>query len=182
MKTLFAADALWAEALDDNDLVGGGIIGPVVSRAVKAHGLRETSPLKAIKVTDAKALLAEAEDMPLDDIACLARTVERLEAGSDRLRRRANAWATGDLAALRAMGDLSQERECTEAAIDSPLLRKRGTEGVRESLKQEWLAAAEKALANNASTFAMLPIDSLLADESYLAPLRARGYEVTPPE
>jgi hypothetical protein len=182
MRPLFAAEELWAEALDDNGLVGGGIVGPVVARAVKAHGLRETRPEKHIKVTDAKALLAEVAHVQLDDIGCLAKTIERLEAGGDRLRLRANAWATGDLPALRAMRDLSQDRACTEAAIDSPMLRKRGAEGIQASLQQAWLAAAETALAKNTSTFAMLPIDSLLAEDSYLAPLRARGYEVRPPE
>ena len=74
------------------------------------------------------------------------------------------------------------DRACTDAAIDSPMLRKRGAEGIQASLQQAWLAAAETALAKNTSTFAMLPIDSLLAEDSYLAPLRARGYEITPPE
>ena len=182
MRPLFAAQALWEEALDDNGLVQGGIVGPVVARAVKAHGLRETKPQKTLKVTDPKALLAEVEHAQLRDTACLEQTIERLEAGSDRLRLRANAWATGDLDALRALPDASQDRACTDAAIDSPMLRKRGGEGIAQALEAAWLDAAEAALARNASTFAMLPISDLLSADGYLAKLQARGYAVSAPQ
>ena len=181
-RPLFAADELWEEALDDNDLVTGGIVGPVLARAVKAYGLRETRPMRAFKVTDPKALLAEVEHVDLDDTACLEATIARLEAGTDRLRLRANAWATGDLEALRTMPDLSQDRACAEAALESPMLRKRGADGIRKATTQDWLDAAEKALANNTSTFALLPIPDLLSDDGYLSLLAARGYEVTPPQ
>lgn len=182
MRPLFAAQELWEEAMDDNGLVQGGIVGPVISRAVKAHGLHETRSSKAIKVTDPKALLAEVEHAQLRDTGCLEKTIERLEAGSDHLRLRANAWATGDIEALRALPDLSQDRACTEAAIDSPMLRKRGGEGIDQALEAAWLAAAETALAKNASTFALLPIADLLSADGYLAKLQARGYEVSAPQ
>ena len=181
MRPLFAADVLWLEALDDNDLVPGGIVGPVVERAVEARDLRETRPSMAIKVTDPKALLAEVEHAQLEDTACMRMTIERLEAGSDRLRLRANAWATGDLEALRALPDMSQDRECTEAAFDSPMLRKRGGGDIARELETAWLASAEAALEKNTSTFAMLPISDLLSVDGYLAKLQARGYEVIAP-
>jgi hypothetical protein len=52
MRPLFAAGELWEEALDDNGLVSSGIVAPVVARAVKAHGLRETKPKRPLKITD----------------------------------------------------------------------------------------------------------------------------------
>src|SRR3546814_6774128 len=76
MRPLFAAQELWEEAMDDNGLVQGGIVGPVISRAVKAHGLHETRPSKAIKVTDPKALLAEVERAQLRDTGCLEKRSE----------------------------------------------------------------------------------------------------------
>lgn len=182
MRPLFAADALWEEALDDNDLVSSGIVMPVVRRAVKAHGLRETHPKRMLEIKDPKALLAEIEHEQLDDAGCMAKTLERLEAGPDLLRQRANAWATGDLAALRALPATSQDRACADAAMESPALRKRGGSGIDEELERAWLEAAERALAGNRSTFALLPISNLLSADGYLAGLAARGYEVIPPE
>ena len=43
-------------------------------------------------------------------------------------------------------------------------------------------AAAEKALAENKSTFALLPISNLLSDDGYLSELAARGYAVEAPD
>jgi hypothetical protein len=182
MRPLFAAGELWDEALDDNGLVASGIVMPVIARAVKAHGLRETRPKRVLKIDDPKALLAEMEHAQLDDTRCMEATIERLEAGPDRLRARANAWATGDLPALRALPDADQNRACADAAMHSPALRKRGGEGIDAEVERLWLEAAAHALGNNASTFALLPISNLLAPDGYLSKLAARGYEVSPPE
>ena len=182
MRPLFAAGALWEEAMDDNDLAASGIVMPLIRRAVKAHGLRETSPKKILKITDPKALLAEMEHAQLEDTQCLEATVQRLEAGPDRLKARANAWAIGDIAALRALPDTDQNGACADAAMESPALRKRGGAGIDAEVERVWLDAAEKALAGNASTFAVLPIGNLLSVDGYLSKLAARGYEVTEPE
>ena len=182
MRPLFAAGELWEEALDDNGLVSSGIIGPVVARAVKAHGLRQTYPRKSLKITDPKALLAEVQHEQLDDAPCMDATLRQLEGGPERIRALANAWATGDLEQLRALTVASQSRACAEAALLSPALRKRGAAGMEADLRRTWLEAAETALAGNTSTFALLPIENLLSSDGYLDMLAARGYEVIPPE
>jgi hypothetical protein len=183
MRPLFAAEELWDEALDDDGLVASGIVMPVIKRAVKAHGMRETTPRKLLKITDAKALLAEVEHAQLNDTGCMEATVQRLEEGPERLRQRANAWAIGDVPVLRTLPDTDQRAACADAAMQSPVLRKRGGEGIDAEMERIWLEAAEKALAGNVSTFALLPIDDLLAaDGGYVGKLAARGYEVTAPE
>jgi hypothetical protein len=183
MRPVFAAGELWEEALEDNDLVNGGVVEPVLKRAIERHGLRETLPKWELKVTDPKALLAEAAHARLDDAGCLEATVQELEAGADRLRLRANAWAAGDLAALRALPDPGQRRRaCADAVMESPQLRKRGGDGIDERMRALWLEAAETALARNKSTFALLPISNLLSADGYLAELAARGYVVEAPD
>jgi hypothetical protein len=183
MRPVFAAGKLWEEALDDNDLVDGGIVGPVIARAVKAHALRETHPRWILKITDAKALLADVEHAQLNDQQCLEATVQELEAGPERLRLRANAWATGDLATLRALPDASDRgHACADSVFESPALKTRGGAGIDERMEALWLDAAEKALANNSSTFALLPVDNLLSGDGYLARLAARGYAVSAPQ
>ena len=182
MRPMFAAGELWEEALDDNDLVSSGVVASTIERGVKQHGLRETRPKRLLEITDPKALLAEIEHASLDDTQCLLATVERLEAGPERLRARANAWAVGDIAALRALPDVDQRAACAEAAMQSPALRKRGGAGIDAEMERIWLEAAEHALANNASTFAVLPIRDLLSANGYLSKLAARGYAVTAPE
>lgn len=45
----------------------------------------------------------------------------------------------------------------------------------------EWLRMAEAALAANATTFAVLPLEDLVAPDGYVARLRAPGYEIDAP-
>jgi hypothetical protein len=183
MRPVFAAEELWREALDDNRLVEGGIVWPVIERAIKVHGLRETTPKWTLKITDAKAVLDEVEHAHLDDMRCLEATLRELEAGPVRLQRRANAWATGDLATLRAMPDAGTRRTaCADAVMDSPVLRKRGSVDIDDRMQRLWLEAAERALATNRSTVALLSISNLLSADGYLAALQARGYSVQAPE
>jgi hypothetical protein len=181
MRPVFAAGELWAEALDEEGLVEGGIVGPVIERAVKAHGLRETRPRWVLKITDAKAVLAEVEHANLNDVECLEATIRELESGPERLRQRANAWASGDMATLRALPDAGRRSACSEAVMESPALLKRGGGNIDEEIERTWLEAAEKALANNSSTFALLPLSNLLSDDGYLQRLAERGYTVIPP-
>ena len=43
------------------------------------------------------------------------------------------------------------------------------------------MAAAEKSLANNESTVAVLSVDEILKPDGYVAQLKKRGYVVTDP-
>ena len=46
-------------------------------------------------------MIKEFKDEPLNDLPCLESVLNRLESDLGLLRARANAWATGDIAALR---------------------------------------------------------------------------------
>jgi hypothetical protein len=46
----------------------------------------------------------------------------------------------------------------------------------------KWIASAEKALAANASTFALLSMDDIFDPKGVIAALVAKGYEVEAPE
>jgi hypothetical protein len=49
-------------------------------------------------------------------------------------------------------------------------------------LRESWLKTAEKALAANTSTFAILEMGDILGPKNYLADLQARGYTVESPK
>jgi hypothetical protein len=46
---------------------------------------------------------------------------------------------------------------------------------------EAWLSIAERALRENKSTMAVVPMAELFAPDGYLAGLRARGYKVVEP-
>jgi hypothetical protein len=88
------------------------------------------------------------------------------------------------------MGDIDALRE-----IDLPVLQDnpcsvnlmelgRFTDMIAASYEKtwrEWQAAAERALINNPSSFAVLSLDELLKTDGMLNLLRAKGYTVIEP-
>jgi hypothetical protein len=52
---------------------------------------------------------------------------------------------------------------------------------VNGQLQSAWLSTAEKAIAANLSTVAVLSMAELVKPDGWLALFRARGYEITEP-
>lgn len=181
-RPMFAAMELYEEAIDDAGLVTRGIVGPVLARAVKAHRTRQTAPTVRIVIKDPKTALAEFRASRLDDIDCFHKTLDRIESDLETMRDRANAWAVGDIQALRELPYSDQNEACLKAALQAGAVRKRSGVDVDADLEKQWFAAAEKALANNAVTFANLPMRELLHPDGYMAKLQAKGYLVEAPE
>jgi hypothetical protein len=96
------------------------------------------------------------------------------------MQQRANHWATGDIGALRSMPQSDQRVTCFDSVASVPSLREQ-LHKTRDQINELWVAAAQTALANNPSTFAVLPMDQILQPNGLLAKLKARGYEVQDP-
>ena len=60
--------------------------------------------------------------------------------------------------------------------------RRPGMQAVEARILESWLAAAEKSLATNTSTFATLQLKDMLDPKGYMAALQAKGYVVEKPE
>ena len=76
------------------------------------------------------------------------------------------------------MTDLNEASECIDAIMNAQVLRERELTELPARLMAAWLAEAERALASNVSTVAVLPMRELLRSDGYLAGLRASGYVV----
>jgi hypothetical protein len=116
-------------------------------------------------------------------VPCLDMMVQIVEDGGSGLRRLANAWSVGDIAALRqlvpvyALQPDHHESQCTVALYGG---QKRADEFVARRT-EEWLSEAERVLRDNRSTMAVVPMAELFALDGYLAGLRARGYQIAEP-
>jgi TraB/PrgY/gumN family len=154
------------------------VVWSVAKKSAKKHRVKITTPAVSVTVEKPRALIKEFKDESLDDLECFASTLQRLESDLVLLRARANAWATGDIAALRAMTNLNQASACIDALMNAQVFRARGLTELPERLMAAWLAEAERALASNASTVAVLPMRDILHPDGYLARLRARGYVI----
>ena len=185
-RPIFAADKLRKGAYDELKLRDNGMVWEVVGKLAKQRKIRVTTPLitYTIKRDQIRAKIKEFSRESLSDVECFATTLDLTEALSDRETEnvRAKAWATGDLATLAALPPLpSPTLPCVMAVMSSQVAREVIPSDIREQLVALWMAAAEKSLAANATTFAIVPLVKLMREDGYLAGLRAKGYLVAAP-
>jgi hypothetical protein len=186
-RPLFAADKLRREAVDDLGLQESGMVWEVVGKLAKKYKIKVSSP--SLKFTfpadEIRSKLKEFSREELADTECFAATLDLTEALSDGATqsRRAQAWATGDLATLESLPPLPNPYlSCAMAVLNSQVAKQVIPSDVREQLYALWLDAAEKAVAANETTLSVVPMYKLLREGGYLAGLRARGYTIETPE
>ncbi len=182
LRPMIAANELYNKALDRSGLARNGTIWETVEKSARRQRVRIVEPEVRIEIDDPKQALQDFRSTagPLDT-ECLDATMRRLETDLDAMRRRANAWAAGDIEALRNLPYPDQREACIAALASNPNLR----EHLKEAMVQidyVWVSAAEKALEQNASTLAVLQMSELLKADGRLAMLATRGYTVEPPE
>ncbi len=195
-----ALTMLQGRATAKSGLARGRVDG-FVQWAARKHKVPINRPptiTRAVKVEkNIRGMLNEAAAQPQAEIACFEQGLEALEPEFELARMRANAWAIGDIAKLRELHrDSKPADQCTVKTVLA--LAERGSKDAASARKmlesamwheeqgqvqaqRDWLAAAQKALDRNASTFSVLPIGDLLRPGGYLDMLRARGYTVEDP-
>ena len=181
-RPLFAAQELYGEAMKKSGLDGKDIVASAVTRAIEAHHPTVTVVKEEIVVTDPKPLLKEFSKTTLDDIACFDNTMTRIETDLDAMRARANAWATGDMAALQALPSPYQWEACSSAITEAGIGKRLGFGDAQQKVEAKWMAAVDAALDKNTVTFASLNLREMLGANGYLAKLKAKGYMVLAPD
>jgi len=182
-RPVFAASELFDKAMDQNGLSHGQEMRKQVVRLAEKNKLKITPTAVEMDVDSPVKAIREFKKAPMDDAACFSTTIARLETDMDAIRIRANAWAKGDIDVMRKLDYPEHESACTAAFISNAVLREQaGMDTVPQRMRAKWLAAAEKALATNKSTVAMVPMSRLLDPKGYLADLQARGYAVEQPD
>lgn len=156
-------------------------VWPEVDKLARRAKVKVTKPEVELKVEKARSAIREFKKMPLADVECFSRTIQRLESDLDLMRERANAWSVGDVARLRQLAPVERASACISIVLESSVMQERGYGDVLERVQAAWVAAAEQSLARNASTVAVLSIDEILKPNGYVARLREKGYAVEEP-
>lgn len=185
-RPIFAADKLRKAALADLGLRESGMVWDVVGRLAKKHELRVTTPLLEfpIKADEIKARIREFSKESLPDAQCFAQTLDYTEALAKRdvEAARARAWATADLETLENLPPLPNPGlTCILAILSSEVAQEVLPRDIPEQVHSRWVAEAERALRDNETTFAIVPLAKLMRADGYAARLRARGYVVDAP-
>ncbi len=181
-RPFLAAQELYGKAIKQAGL-GGKVVSPVIGAVLKQRKLDYTSTTLKLVVDDPKAAIADfrKEQIGAQEQACMNEMLDAVENDIPHMVARANAWAIGDLDALRAL-PLAERDACWSAWADTDTMRKQGITDLKARVRAKWLETASAALEKNATTFALLPVERLLDKDGVLADFAARGYTVEAPE
>ena len=180
-RPLFAAQELYRKALKANGLSNDGGVSDAVAALAKQDGVPETPVEYRVEIKQPREALKAFKAAAPSDLECFNRTLDSIEHDLPAMTARANAWATGDLEALRQLPDSHRRDACVSAITSAGFAHQLGLDDVPAQLEATWLAAARKTLADHATSFALLPMDELLSPTGYLAKLKAQGYTVEAP-
>jgi len=187
MRPVMAAATMAEIVQRENDLVSGDEIGKTIRRLTRRNkDVKHTAIETSLNLDgNFRTLAQRIESMmaslsPEQEVNCFESQLTRMESDLGAARRRANAWALGDIDEFRRIPLLGSEDDvCTGL-----LLASSEGETLEELLarqNRQWLDAAETALATNRSTFAVLSISTLLRADGPIAQLKAAGYDVREP-
>ena len=181
-RPMFAALELYRKAINKSGLTSANPVWPVIRDAAKKHNVKITEVKFEPAINEPRAALKELRSTRLADIDCFAKTIERIETDLAAMRIRANAWARGDVQAIRKLPATDQRAACETAVRNASFMKTLGTQNAVAQMEAMWLNAAESALKNNTVALAVLPIVQIVSQDGYVAKLRARGYAVQEPD
>jgi len=181
-RPVFAAEELLLAGLKKNGLSFGGEVLGKIEGIAKKNKVKLSDSGYDVKLDDPRRMVKDFKRSQVDDAACLASTLDTLDVDLATMRLRANAWADGNITEIRGLDYGGRQDSCLDAVLNSSFVKDvAGLRQMRERLRASWLKAAEKSLAGNASTFAVLEMRDVVDAKGYLAALKAKGYAVESP-
>ena len=181
-RPILVALELYKKALAKAGLTSRNDINKLVFNLADKHGVKRVPVKYKLVVEHPRAALDALKQTNLHDISCFNQTLDTVQNDMAVLTERANAWSTGDIQALRSYAGDDRYQSCLIAVINAEFAEELGLSDLPKRMEQAWLKEAQAALANNAQTFAVLPMEQVLSSNGYLAQLQALGYTVEAPE
>jgi hypothetical protein len=181
-RPMFAAFELYSKAIEKAGMTTSSTVWPVIRDTAKKYNVKITSASYEPKIDNVRGAVRELQKSELADLECFTRTMDRIESDLDMMKRRANAWAKGDIQEIRALPASDQRVACENAIMNTSFVKTLGVQDISAQIEASWLAAIEKALASNKVTVSTLTIRQLSLPNNYLAKLKARGYAVEEPD
>lgn len=183
-RPVFAAQRLQAAGRDKFGLANGSVVRERIFQIAKANKLKVMNSGFELELDNVGKAITAFKQTQLNDAACLAKTLDSLEQDLGAMQQRANAWANGNIAEIEGIDYTTRAEACDEAILGSTAAEQANPDfrSMHERLRASWLLAAEKAMAENASTFAVLEMKDVFDPKGYLGALRAKGYTVESPK
>ncbi|MEJ7806049.1 MAG: TraB/GumN family protein [Telluria sp.] len=182
-RPVFVAETLYRAGLQHAGLATSDEVSKSIQALLTKNQIKVMHSHVQLDVPNPGKTLKQFKQGSMEDAACFKATIERLETDIEVMRKRANAWAKGDLDEIRKLSFADREAACQSAMASSPALRDgMGLEGAEKRVRKLWLEAAEHALANYKTSFAMLKLGNVLRSDYVMTDLAAKGYTVQAPD
>ncbi|QNK00721.1 TraB/GumN family protein [Dyella telluris] len=181
-RPILAGRELYEAALRQHGLVDETGLEDVVYKSAAHDGVATIDTSYQLLLKDPGNALHALSGKSMNDQRCLSQVLDALDGGLAQATLRANAWATGDIDALRGILSQVQEDACLSTLDNSPFAEALGINDIENRVRSSWVGHAEQALTRNQQTFAVLPMHELLAQDGYLSALKADGYAVQAPD
>ncbi|GAB2563221.1 TraB/GumN family protein [Dyella jejuensis] len=181
-RPILVALKLYQKALAKAGLTNASDVNKAVLRMAGRHGVKRVPVKYQWVIEHPRDALDTIKQTNLHDISCFNQTLDTVQNDMGALAERANAWSTGDIQALRRFALGNRHESCVIAVVNADFAQQLGLHDLPGRIGAAWLAAAQAALARNTQTFAVLPMDQVLAPDGLLPQLKARGYTVQAPD
>jgi len=181
-RPIFAVIELYKAAVKKSGLSRSSEVKRTVTAIAAKYNVRQVPVEYTLLVEDPRAVVKEFKRSTLDDTSCFTQSIDNIDSQLADMTRRANAWATGDIAALRDDRSEKQRMDCMNAVTEGGVAQKSGIADVAKEVRTRWLAAVDAQMAANTQVIAIVNLDDLLGDSGYLSALQAKGYKVVAPD
>lgn len=181
LRPFIAADKLADAAYEKAGLTDDGEMTSIVRKLAKKHGVKKVDAELHLFVKDPKGLIKSFKKTSVDESACFSYQLDELEYSLAETARQANAWATGDIDALRTSIEKKPRDPCWEGISSLSFVKDLGVEDFEARIDEAWLKAAEKSLSENQRSFVLLGMRDVLLPGGLLDKLKARGYALRGP-
>jgi len=181
LRPLLAAADLYQRAINQVGLTHDSHVWQRIEATARAKHVPVQPVSLKVPIDNPKQYVRDLSAIPsAGEVDCLRSTVGLVETQLPIMRMRANLWSTGDIEKLRSLLRPDAADTCASAVLVVPSFQQEYAK-LNVQLRSAWLAVAEKAIAANVSTLAVLSMAELLKPDGWLATFRARGYEITSP-
>jgi hypothetical protein len=173
-----AANRLFEAAVEASRLTSRQLIHDEVHRlARKRHiEVNEVTLRHTLEPDALQTIYREFSEIPaVTELDCFEATLALVENEMPTITARANAWAIGDVEALRKLPSMRREA-CDRAQWNTP--RWADLDAQLETL---WLNTVDAAVKRNAATLVLVDVAEIFEPNGVISKLVARGYQLEGP-
>jgi len=182
MRPIVAGRELYEAALAHYGLIDDYGLEAIVYKTASRDGVAIVSTSYRLLLKDPGEAIRSLNGKSMNDQHCLEQVLDALDQDLAQATERANAWATGDIDALRSILLHVQQDSCLSTLDRSQFAETLGIDDIEGGVRKSWIESAERAIEKNQRSFAVLPMHELLAMDGYMSALQSDGYSVKAPD